>query len=141
MVWNWFVRVMDRCYQLVYVVWVRFVVFNAAFNNILVISWRLVLLVKESTRKKNNQPVASHRQTLSHYVVSSTPRHERVWSHNFIGDRYCTDCTGSCRFNHHTITTTTCGLGGGLLIFNGLVRDGRSTRNAIIKMTHILKYI
>ena len=52
-----------------------------------------------------------------------------------------TDSTGSCKFNHHTITTTTCGLGGGLLIFNDPVRDGRSTRNAIIKMTHILKYI
>jgi hypothetical protein len=26
--------------------------------------------------EKNHQPVASHRQTLSHNVVSSTPRHE-----------------------------------------------------------------
>ena len=53
-VWKWFVRVMDR-YQLVHVVWVRLVrimVFNATFNNISVISWRLVLLVKESTRRK-----------------------------------------------------------------------------------------
>jgi hypothetical protein len=26
---------------------------------------------------ENHQPVASHRQTLSHNVVSRTPRHER----------------------------------------------------------------
>jgi hypothetical protein len=33
---------------------------------------------------ENHWPVASHWQTLSHSVVSSTPRHER----NFIGDRH-----------------------------------------------------
>jgi hypothetical protein len=38
---------------------------------------------------------------LSHYVVSSTPRHERGLM--VIG----TDCTGSCKCNYHTITTTT----------------------------------
>jgi hypothetical protein len=37
-------------------------VFNATFNNISVISW------------ENHQPVASYWQTLSHNVVSSTPR-------------------------------------------------------------------
>ena len=35
------------------------------------ISWRSVLLVEE-----NHQPVASHLQTLSHNVVSSTPMEE-----------------------------------------------------------------
>jgi hypothetical protein len=49
--------------------------FNVSFNNISVISWRSVLLV-EGTRE-NHQPVASHWQTLSHNVVSSTPHHER----------------------------------------------------------------
>jgi hypothetical protein len=34
-----------------------------------------VLLVEETW--KNHWPVASHWQTLSHNVVSSTPRHER----------------------------------------------------------------
>jgi hypothetical protein len=37
---------------------------------------------------ENHQPVASHCQSLSHYVVSSTPRHERGSTHNFSGDRY-----------------------------------------------------
>ena len=47
-------------------------VFNATFNNI------SVLLVEETgVPGENHRPVASHRQTLSHNVVSSTPRHER----------------------------------------------------------------
>ena len=43
-------------------------------------------------------------QTLSHNVVSSTPCHEWVRTHNFIlviG----TDCKGSCKSNYHTTTT------------------------------------
>jgi hypothetical protein len=50
-------------------------VFKATFNNISVISWRSVLLVEET--RENHRPVASHWQTLSHNVVSSTPHHER----------------------------------------------------------------
>ena len=44
---------------------VWFMMFNATFNNISVISWRSVLLVEETGE--------NHRQTLSHNVVSSTP--------------------------------------------------------------------
>jgi len=51
---------------------VWFIVFNATFKNISVISWRSILLEEET-----GVPVASHWQTLSHNVVSSTPRHER----------------------------------------------------------------
>ena len=50
-------------------------VFNATFNNISVISWRSVLFVKETG--ENHEPVASHWQTLSHNVVSSTPHLEQ----------------------------------------------------------------
>jgi len=40
--------------------------------------WRPVLLVKETgVPRENHRPVASHRQTLSQKVVSSTPRHEQ----------------------------------------------------------------
>ena len=47
-------------------------------HNISVISWRSVLLVEETGEPvKNNRPVTSHWQTLSHNVVSSTTRHER----------------------------------------------------------------
>jgi hypothetical protein len=37
---------------------VRFMVFNATFNNISVISWRSVLLVEETG--ENHRPVAGH---------------------------------------------------------------------------------
>jgi len=40
-------------------------VFNATFNNISVISWRLVLLVEETGGSgDNHRPFASHWQTL-----------------------------------------------------------------------------
>jgi hypothetical protein len=40
--------------------------------------WWLVLLVEETgVPEENHRPVQSHWQTLSHNVVSSTPRHER----------------------------------------------------------------
>ena len=50
-------------------------VFNAAFNNISVYRDG-----QEETgvTGENHRPVASHRQTLSHNIVSITPRHERV---------------------------------------------------------------
>ena len=50
---------------------VWFMVFDATFNNILVILWQSILLVEETG--ENHRPVASHWQTLLHYVVSSTP--------------------------------------------------------------------
>jgi hypothetical protein len=55
-------------------------VFNTTFNNISVILWQSVLLVEETEVPGN------HRQTLSHKVVSSTPRQEQ--DSNFSGDRH-----------------------------------------------------
>ena len=50
-----------------------FTVFNATFNNISGISWLSVLSVEETRAPgENHWPVASHWQTLSHNVVSST---------------------------------------------------------------------
>jgi hypothetical protein len=34
-----------------------------------------------------HRPVASHLQTLSHYIVSSTPRLSEVRTHKVSGDR------------------------------------------------------
>ena len=52
------------------------IVFKAIFNNISVILWWSVLLVEETgVPGENHQPVVSHWQTLSHNVVSSTPRY------------------------------------------------------------------
>jgi hypothetical protein len=66
-----------------------FILFNATFNNISVISWQSVLLVGETgVPRENYRPIASHWQTLSHNVVSSTPRLCRIRSHNISGDRH-----------------------------------------------------
>ena len=47
---------------------------NATFNNISAISWQSVLLVEETgVPRENHLPAASHQQTLSYNVVSSTP--------------------------------------------------------------------
>jgi hypothetical protein len=52
--------------------------FTATFNNISAISWSSALLVEETGAPgENHRPAASHEQTLSHNIVSSTPRHER----------------------------------------------------------------
>jgi hypothetical protein len=57
--------------------------FNANFNNI------SVLLVQETgVSGENHRPVASHWQTLSHNVVSSTPRLSGIRTHNVSGDRH-----------------------------------------------------
>ena len=56
-------------------------VFNATFNNISGILWQSVLLVEETgVPGEKHWPVASHWQTLSDNVVSSTPHHE--WDSN-----------------------------------------------------------
>jgi hypothetical protein len=59
-------------------------VFNSTFNNILVISWLSVLLMEETgVLRENHRPAASHWLTLSHDVVSSTPRHKQIsWGEN-----------------------------------------------------------
>ena len=49
---------------------VWFMVFNATFNNISVISLRSALLVEETGGPgENHRPAAGHWQTLSHNVV------------------------------------------------------------------------
>ena len=54
------------------------VIMNPTFNKTSGISWRSVLLVEETgIPGEKHRPVASRLQTLSHKVVSSTPRHER----------------------------------------------------------------
>ena len=65
---------------------VRVMVFKVTFNNISVISWQSVLMVKETG--ENHQPASSHWQTLSHNVVSSTPHLSGIQTHNVSGDRH-----------------------------------------------------
>jgi hypothetical protein len=59
--------------------------------NISVIAWGSVLLMEETgVPGENHRPVASHWQTLSQNVVSSTLHHERGSNspHTFIGDMH-----------------------------------------------------
>ena len=66
-----------------------FMVFNATFNNISVISWQSVLLMEETgVVRENHQPATSLQQTLSHNVVSNTPCLGGIQTHNVSGDRY-----------------------------------------------------
>ena len=57
--------------------------FNGTFNNISVISKRSVLLLEQTGVPKEN-----YLQILSHNVVSSTPCHEEVRTHNISGNRH-----------------------------------------------------
>ena len=53
----------------------KVMVFNATFNDITFISGRSVLLVEETgVPEEKHRPAASHWQTRSQSVVSSTPR-------------------------------------------------------------------
>ena len=64
-----------------------FMVFNATFNNISVISWQSDLLVEETGGpRENHRPVASHWQTLLHNVVHLALI--KIRTHNISGDRH-----------------------------------------------------
>ena len=64
-------------------------VFNATFNNISAISWLSVVLVEETgVPRENHGSVTSHREMLSHNVVSSTPRLSGIQTHSFSGDMH-----------------------------------------------------
>ena len=68
MVCLYFIRFLLSPPPIGWVYW--FMVFNATCNDISIISWLSVLLVEETGEPgENHQPVASHRQTLSHYIV------------------------------------------------------------------------
>jgi hypothetical protein len=84
--------------------WLWFMVFNATFNNISVISWRSVLLVEETVvTGEKPRPAVSHWKTSSHNVVLSSPRLSRVWTHSFSGDRHWLNWVV---INPTTMTTT-----------------------------------
>ena len=61
------------CFVLVFFrggIWFGFMMYNATFNNISVISWQSILLVgKTGVPGENHRPTASHWQTLPHNNV------------------------------------------------------------------------
>jgi len=99
----WFHTYCDVCPPRL--IWVRVLVFNATFNNISAISWWSALLVEETgVPGENQRPVASHWQTLSHNVASSTPRLSGFELTTLVVIGFY--CIGSYKSNYHTITTT-----------------------------------
>jgi hypothetical protein len=79
---------------------VRVMVFNAAFSSIVAVSF---IGGGNRSTGRNHQLTSSHWKTLSHKVVSSTPRLGafELTTLVVIG----TECTDSCKSNYHTITT------------------------------------
>ena len=62
---------------------VRVMVFNATFNNISVMEVSFMGGGNQSTRReKNHRPTANKGQTLSHNIVSNTPRLSGIRTHN-----------------------------------------------------------
>ena len=79
-------------------------VFNATFNNILVILWRSVLLMEETRgHGENHWPVASHWQ-FYHIMLYPAP-----WSRFDLTTSVVigTDCICSCKSIYHAITAMT----------------------------------
>jgi hypothetical protein len=64
-------------------------VLNATFSNISDVLWRSVALVEETgILGENHRPPASQGQTVSHNVVSSTPRLSGIGIRNVSGDKH-----------------------------------------------------
>ena len=77
-------------------------VFNATFNNISAISWRSVLLVEETGEPWRQPQICL--KLLANFITYYCIEYTSPWT-GFELTTLGTDCTGSCKFNYHTITT------------------------------------
>jgi hypothetical protein len=66
-------------------IWLWFMVFNATFNNISVISWRSVLLVEEPEYPEKTTDLSQVTDNLYHIMLY---RLSGIRTNNVSGDRY-----------------------------------------------------
>jgi hypothetical protein len=112
-----------------WMVW--FIVFNATFNNISVISWRSVFLVVETGVPEEN-PLSHVTDNFYHIMLYRTG--VELTTLVVIG----TDCTGSCKSNYHTKTTTTAPV---LVDIDGICNNHCSLHNFLYNTWHCKLYI
>ena len=95
---------------------VWFMLFNAIFNSISIISWWSVLLVQETGVPGEQPQVADKLYHIMLYWVNLVWAWFELSTLVMIG----TNCTGSCKSNYHTITSPTAPfLGGWEICLNG----------------------
>jgi hypothetical protein len=100
-------KIKDKCiygsYKQKLRLMIRFMVFNATFNNISVILWRSVLLVEETrVPRENHRPVAS----LTNFITRCCIEYTSTWTRFELTTLVVidTDSISSCKSNYHTIT-------------------------------------
>jgi hypothetical protein len=88
---------------LIYYLW--FMVFNATFNTISVISWQSVFLVEETGVPRENHWLC--RKSQINFITSCCIKYSSPWKRFELTTLVLigTDCTGSCKSNYHMVTT------------------------------------
>jgi hypothetical protein len=91
-----FYSCVEVCYYILHCGWCGFMVFNATFNNISVISWRSVLLVEKSEYQKNTTELPQVTDKLDHIVLYDSP-----WAGIELSTSVVIgpDCIGCCKSN------------------------------------------